>query len=78
MLITTGHVDRGDQFIAPPAALSTAGLVVFSLWGYGRLRTKTLADLALFVVILGLVAAFFITLFWLFAPRFLTLFDRIL
>jgi hypothetical protein len=78
MLVTTGHVDRWDQFIAVPAALSTGGLVVFSLWGYARVRSKAPADVAVFVVVLALVAAFFITIFWLFAPRFLELFNRFL
>jgi len=78
MLVTTGHVDRWDQFIAAPAALSTGGLVVFSLWGYARLRSRVPADLAVFVVVLALVAAFFIMIFWLFAPQFLGLFNRIL
>ena len=77
MLVTTGHVDRWDQFIAAPAALSTGGLVLFSLWGYLRVRSKAPVDLAVFVVLLALIAAFFITLFWLFAPQYLRLFDRL-
>lgn len=77
MLVSTGHVDRWDQFIAAPAALSTGGLVVFSLWGYARHRSKAPLDLAVFVAVLGSVAAFFVLLFWLFAPRYLTLFNRL-
>jgi hypothetical protein len=77
MLVTTGHVDRWDVLIAAPAALSTGGLVAFSLWGYARVRPKAPADFALFVVVLGLVALFFITLFWLFAPQYLRVFDPI-
>jgi hypothetical protein len=76
MLVTTGHVDRWDQFIAAPAALSTGGLVLFSVWGYSRVRPKRSADLGLFVAILILVAAFFVTIFWLFTPRYLALFGR--
>jgi hypothetical protein len=75
-LITTGHVDRWDQFIAAPAALSTGGLVLFSVWGYARVRPKRAADLALFAAVLVLVAAFFVTIMWLFAPRYLALFRR--
>lgn len=78
MLVTIGHVDRWDVLIAAPAALSTGGLVVCSLWGYARVRPKAPADLALFVVVLGLVALFFITLFWFFAPQYLRLFDQII
>ena len=76
MLIATGHVDRWDQFIAAPAALSTGGLVLFSAWGYSRIRRKRPADLALFLVILILVAAFFVAIFWLFKPQYLALFRR--
>jgi hypothetical protein len=77
MLATTGRVDRWDQFIAAPAALSTGGLMVFSLWGYSRLRTKAPRDLALFFFVLLTVIAFFVALFWLFAPRYLALFQRV-
>jgi hypothetical protein len=77
MLLTTGHVDRWDQFIAAPAALSTGGLVLFSVWGYSRAKPKRSADLALFAAILILVAAFFVTIFWLFTPRYLALFRRL-
>ena len=77
MLITTGHVDRWDQFIAAPAAFSTGGLVLFSVWGYSRVRPKRSADLALFVAVLIVVAMFFVTIFWLFTPRYLALFRRL-
>jgi hypothetical protein len=76
MLVTTGHVDRWDQFIAAPAALSTGGLVLFSVWGYSRVRPKRAADLAFFVAVLILVAAFFVTIFWLFTPQYLAMFGR--
>jgi hypothetical protein len=78
MLVSTGHVDRWDQFIAAPAAIATGGLVLFSLWGYSRLRAKSLLDLAAFVLALALVAAFFVTLFWTFAPQYLALFSGLL
>ena len=77
MLLTTGHVDRWDQLIAAPAALATAGLVAFSSWGYFRLRAKSPVDLAVFVIVLAVVAVFFVMLFWLFAPQYLRLFDRL-
>jgi hypothetical protein len=76
MLVTTGHVDRWDQFIAAPAALSTGGLVLFSVWGYSRVKPKRPADLALFAVMLILVAAIFVAIFWLFKPQYLALFGR--
>src|SRR5438046_7391435 len=67
MLLRTGHVDRPDILIAAPAALVTGGLVVFSLWGYLRLRNKSWSDLGLFVAAMALVAGFFIGLFVAFA-----------
>jgi hypothetical protein len=76
MLITTGHVDRWDQFIAAPAALATGGLAVCSAWGYSRLRTKRSTDLALLVAAFAIVALFFVAIFWMFAPRYLALFSR--
>ena len=78
MLLTTGHVDRWDQFIAAPAALSTGGLALFSLWGYARTRAKAPVDAIIFVGVLVSVALFFATLFWLFAPQYLRLFNRLL
>lgn len=77
MLATTGSVDRWDQFIAAPAALSTGGLALFSLWGYARLRTKAPSDAAAFAGVLVSVIAFFLLLFWLFAPQYLQLFTRL-
>lgn len=74
MLVTTGHVDRWDQFIAVPAALATGGLVVGSSWGYARLREKSAVDALYFVAVLALVAAFFVAIFWLFAPQYLMMF----
>ena len=78
MLLTTGHVDRWDVFIAAPAAFSTGGLVVFSLWGYSRVRRKRILDIAAFIATLAMVAAFFALIFWLFAARYLALFERLI
>jgi hypothetical protein len=57
------HVDRPDILIAAPAACVTAGLVVFSQWGYSRTRHKTWIDLGLFVAATGAVAGFFVAIF---------------
>jgi hypothetical protein len=78
MLITSGDVDRWDVFIAAPAALSTGGLVLFSLWGYSRLPGKRPVDSVYFGAVLAMVAAFFWLIFWLFAPQYLTLFKRLI
>jgi len=76
MLLRTGHVDRLDILIAVPAALATAGLVVFSLWGYWRLRDKSWRDLPLFVAVAALVAGFFVAIFAVFAPQYLGMFSH--
>jgi hypothetical protein len=76
MLFTTGHVDRWDQLIAAPAALATGGLAVCSAWGYWRLEKKRPIDLVLLVALFGIVALFFVAIFWIFTPRYLTLFSR--
>ena len=74
MLLHTGHVDRPDVFIAAPAALVTGGLVIFSFWGYSRVRNKSWSDLGLFVAAMVLVAGFFIAIFAAFAPQYLNMF----
>jgi len=74
MLVSTGDVDRWDQFIAAPAAVATGGLVVFALWGYSRLRAKSWLDLGGFGLAVALVASYFVILFLAFAPQYLALF----
>jgi len=77
MLIRTGHVDRPDVLIAAPAACATAGLVIFCLWGYFRLRNRSRRDFAMFAATLIGVAAFFVVIFAAFAPQYLALFKRV-
>jgi hypothetical protein len=77
MLLRTGHVDRPDILIAAPAALVTGGLVIFSLWGYFRLRNKSWSDLGLFVAAMALIAGFFVAIFAAFAPQYLGMFRPI-
>lgn len=78
VLVTTGHLDRPDILIAVPAAIATAGLAVCGLWSYWRLPDKKWRDLGTFIVALMLVAAWFVGIFALFAPRYLGMFRRIL
>jgi hypothetical protein len=70
----TGRLERPDVFIAAPAAIVTAGMALFGLWGYARVRNKAAADIGLFVASLVFVAGYFIAIFAVFAPRFLRLF----
>ena len=78
MLVRTGHVDRPDILIAAPAACVTGGLVLFSLWGYSRLRPKSRWDLGLFIATFVLVAGFFVAIFDAFAPQYLGMFKHLL
>jgi hypothetical protein len=74
MLIQLGHVDRWDVFMAAPAAVATGGLVLCSLWGYFRLGSKSARDVLGFLGAFAAVAAYFLVLFWLFAPQYLRMF----
>ena len=78
VLVTTGRLDRPDILIAVPAAISTAGLVVFGLWSYWRLPDKQWRDLGTFTLALALVTGWFVGIFALFAPRYLGMFRRLL
>ena len=73
-LISTGTLERFDVFIAVPAAIGTAGMVIFSITGYLRLSRKSLSDILLFVLAIILVTIFFLVIFELFAPRYLQMF----
>jgi hypothetical protein len=69
--LRTGRLLRPDILIAVPAAVAAAGLVVFSLVGYLRLRNKSWRDLGAFAAAFVVVPAFFIGILAAFAPRFL-------
>jgi hypothetical protein len=77
MLLRTGHVDRPDILIAAPAALVAGGMVLFSLWGYSRLRNRSWSDAGLLVAAVAGVFGFFIAIFAAFAPRYLGLFGQL-
>ena len=71
VLVRTGRMVRPDILIAVPAAVGTAGLVVFSVVGYSRLSNKSWRDVGVFAAALVFVPAFFVAIFAAFAPRFL-------
>src|SRR5437773_859822 len=48
ILIRTGLMDRFDIVIAVPAAIATAGLVLFSVAGYANLPNKSWRDAGVF------------------------------
>jgi hypothetical protein len=77
-LVRTGHVDRWDIIIAVPAAIGTAALVLFSAISYIRSARRSRSDLGLLLLAIVGVAGFFVVIFYLFAPRYLGMFQRIL
>lgn len=77
LLLRTGQLDRPDVLIAAPAAMLTGGLVLFSFWGYVRLRDKAWRDVGLFVAATVVVICFFLAIFAAFAPRYLAIFKPI-
>jgi hypothetical protein len=77
MFIKTGSISRFDIFIAVPAASGTAGLVFFSLLGYINQPKKRMKDILLLLLACLLIATFFVIIFWLFAPKYLEMFQNI-
>jgi hypothetical protein len=77
MLLRTGSVDRVDILIAAPAAVSTGGLVLFSVLGYARRQDRSWKDLRLLLAAALLVPAFFVLIFAAFAPQYLSMFRGI-
>jgi hypothetical protein len=75
-LLATGRAERWDVLIAVPAALSTGGLVLFSLWAYVRAPKQPARDAALFAGAAVAVVAFFAGTFAAAGPRFLPLIAR--
>jgi hypothetical protein len=73
-LFRTGAIDRPDILIAVPAALATAGLVIFSTIGYATSPNKSRSDVGPFIIALVTVPLFFILIFAVFAPQYLAMF----
>lgn len=74
MLARTGHLDRPDVLIAAPAAIFTGGLAICGAAGYLAHTPKRSRDILVFLGCLAGVAAFFLAIFALFAPRYLSMF----
>jgi hypothetical protein len=73
-LLRTGTVERADILIAVPAALATAGLVIFSSVGYAQSPNKSSRDLRTLLLAVVSVPLFFILIFAAFAPQYLAMF----
>lgn len=74
MLARTGHVDRPDVLIAAPAGIFTGGLALCAAVAYVRHSSKRPRDILILLGSLAAVAVFFLTIFALFAPRYLSMF----
>jgi hypothetical protein len=77
-LVRTGSVDRPDVLISVPAALATAGLIVFSMASYVGLRNKSWRDVGVTAIAFAAVPLFFLTIFNAFAPQYLGMFKGVL
>jgi len=76
--IHTGHLQRPDLMIAIPAWLSNFAVIVGCVWGYLRLRDKSLSDVGKFVLTFALTTGFFALDMYLFQARYLGIFPRLL
>jgi hypothetical protein len=77
LLLRTGTIPRPDVLIAMPAALATAGLVIFAIASYVRHRNKSWRDLGVTAAAFIAVPLFFLAIFKAFAPRYLAMFNGI-
>jgi hypothetical protein len=77
ILVRSGSIDRPDILIAVPAAVATAGLVLFSGVGYARLRNKSWRDVMPFAAAIVSVPFFFVAIFAAFAPQYLAIFKSV-
>ena len=76
--IHTGHLQRPDLLIAIPAWLSNFAVIVGCVWGYVRLRDKSWCDAVRFVLTFAVTTGFFALDMYLFQPRYLGIFPRLL
>ena len=76
--IHTGHLQRPDLMIAIPAWLSNLLVIVGCVWGYFRLREKGWSDVAKLLLTFVLTTGFFALDMYIFQPRYLGIFLRLL
>jgi len=74
----TGHLNRPDLLIAIPAWLANLLVVIGSAWGYCQEARKKVIDLGGFAIAFVLTTGFFALDMFLFQPRYLGLFPRLL
>ena len=76
--IQNGHLRRPDLLIAIPAWLANFIVIVGCLWGYSRLRDRSWVDAGRFVLTFALTTGFFALDMYIFQPRYLGIFPRLL
>jgi hypothetical protein len=76
--IHTGHLQRPDLLIAIPAWLSNFAVILGCVWGYFRLRDKSWRDAGRLALTFALTTGFFALDMYLFQPRYLGIFPRLL
>ena len=74
--VHTGHLQRPDLLIAVPAWFSNLFVVLGCLWAYFRLPGRSLGDVGRFLLTFALTTGFFALDMFLFQPRYLSLFPR--
>ena len=76
--IHTEHLERPDLLIAIPAWLSNFLVIAGCIWGYSRLLEKRWGDVGRLVLTFALTTGFFALDMYLFQPRYLEVFPRLL
>jgi len=76
--IHTGQMHRPDLMIAVPAWLSNLLVVIGCVWGYYRLPRKSWEDAGKLLLTFALTTGFFALDMYLFQPRYLGIFPRLL
>jgi hypothetical protein len=76
--IHTGYLQRPDLLIAIPAWVSNFLVIVGCVWGYVRLRERLWTDVGKFALTFALATGFFALDMYVFQPRFLGIFPRLL
>ena len=70
--LMTGEIVRPGVFIAVPAGIDQAGLIMCCVWAYTRLRDRRLGDLLVIGASAAASIGYFVTMMALFRPEFLT------
>jgi hypothetical protein len=76
--IHTGYLQRPDLLIAIPAWVSNFLVIAGCVWGYVRLRERSWIDAGKFGLTFAVATGFFALDMYVFQPRYLGIFPRLL